>query len=429
MKLTFHRLIFWGHLIIGLVAGVAILSMAVTGLMISYEAQLLEWANRDLRVTPPAGGAARLDIETLMAKVHETKPELQPSGITWKADPTMPVTLSAGRENVFYANPYTGQLLGEGNHAWHDFFHAATDWHRFLTGTGLPKEVGKAITGAGCLIFGLLLLSGIYLWWPRHWRWANVRAVILLNPRLRGRVRNWNWHNVFGFWSAFPLLLIILTGLIMYYGWANNLLFTLTGNVPPPPRERPAGGNPREGGPRGNGERRPEGAPGMGRPEGGGQRGPGGPREGSPAGPPPSLAGLEPLLVEARQQIHNWASMSLRMPTKPGDPFPLMVDRGGRGEVQLRSMLNLDVAQGKVLPSPDDLQQQNLGRRLRMYARYLHTGELFGLIGQTVAALSTVATIMLVWTGFALAFRRFFPKRGHAAPAPEATVSASGTAS
>ncbi len=110
------------------------------------------------------------------------------------------------------------------------------------------------------------------------------------------------------------------------------------------------------------------------------------------------------------------------MPQKPGDPFPLMVDRGGRGQVHLRTMLNLDAAQGKLLPSPDDFQQQNLGRRLRMYARFLHTGELFGLIGQTIAALCTLATLILVWTGFALAFRRFFPKRGHAATASEADI-------
>ncbi len=379
MHLTFHRSIFWAHLIAGILAGIVILSMAVTGLMISYETQIMDWANRGMRVTPPAPDAPRLDVETLVAKVKETKPGLNPSGITWKADPTMPVTLSVGREGTFYANPYTGAFLGEQNHAVHDFFHAATDWHRFLTGTGLPKEVGKAITGAGCLVFGILLVSGIYLWWPKHWRWVNVKAVILFNRRLKGRARDWNWHNVFGFWTSFPMLLVILTGLIMSYSWANQLLFAATGNVPPPPRAA--------GGPGGGG--------------GGGR----------PAGPPPSLAGLEPLLAQARQQVPDWASLSLRMPQKPGEPFPIMVDRGGRGEVHRRTMLNLDVAQGKVSTSPDDFTQVNKGRQLRFVARFLHTGELFGVVGQTVAALCAVAAIMLVWTGFALAWRRFFGKK------------------
>jgi uncharacterized iron-regulated membrane protein len=380
MRSIFQRLVFWAHLIMGLLAGLIILSMAVSGLLISYEQPLLEWANRSLRVTPESG-ALPLSVEALLAKVREAMPEANPTGLTWKADPAAPVTLSVERQGVFFLNPYTGVLLGRGNQAWQDFFHWMTDWHRFLGQHDANRPIGKAITGAGTLLFGGLLVSGIYLWWPRHWRWSNLRAAMLLNPRLKGRARDWNWHNVIGFWSAFPLLLIILTGLIMSYGWANNLLFTLAGSPPPPPRASPAAG--------------------------------GGPRESArPA--PPSLGGLSALLAEVRLQIPEWQLLSLRMPMKPGEPFPLMVDRGGRGQVHLRTMLNLDLAQGKVLPSPDDFQQQNLGRRLRMFARFLHTGELFGLIGQTVAALCTLAAILLVWTGLALACRRFFGRKSSA---------------
>ncbi|HAL71483.1 MAG TPA: hypothetical protein DCP71_06870, partial [Verrucomicrobiales bacterium] len=96
MHLTFHRSIFWAHLISGILAGIVILSMAISGLLIAYEVQLMDWANRDLRVTPPAATATHLDIETLLAKVHETKPDLNPSGITWKADPALPGTRSRG---------------------------------------------------------------------------------------------------------------------------------------------------------------------------------------------------------------------------------------------------------------------------------------------------------------------------------------------
>lgn len=374
MRPTFHRAMFWAHLIAGLTAGLIILSMAVTGLLLSFEVQITEWAHRSLRVTPPAENAAHLDVETLLARIRESKPGFQPTGITWKGDSAAPVTLTMGREGIFFANPYTGEFLGEGNRVWRDFFHATTEWHRFLTGTGLSREAGKAITGAGCLLFGLLLLSGIYLWWPRQWRWSNVRAVTVFNGRLKGRARDWNWHNVIGFWSAFPLLLIILTGLIMSYGWANNLLFMLTGSKPPPLRSA--------AGPRG--EERPE----------------------SPA--LPVLTGLDTLLKQARQQNPSWQTLSLRMPMKRGDSFPLMVDRGGRGEVHRRTMLNLDPAQNTVQTSPDDFSRQNRGRQWRMSARFLHTGELLGLPGQIVAALCTLSAILLIWTGFALAWRRFF---------------------
>lgn len=408
MHLTVHRFIFWAHLIAGLLVGVIVLSMACSGLLIAYETQLMDWANRDLRVQAPAENSTRLGVEALLAKTREGG--IHASGVTVKSDPALPVTLSVGREGTYYFNPYTGENLGEGAKSWHDFFHAATEWHRFLTQTGLERPVGKAITGAGTLLFGFLLVSGIYLWWPRHWRASNLKAALLFNRRLKGRARDWNWHNVIGFWSSFPMLLIILTGLIMSYGWANNLLFRLTGNEPPPPRTTPPatvapgpGGEARRGPPgEGGGERRREGG---GPPREGMGGGRGGER---PAGPPPSVAGLDALLTQVQASHPGWRSISLRMPQAPGGPFPLMLDKGGRGQPHLRTMLNLDLTKSEILTSPDDFQQQNLGRRLRMYARFLHTGELFGLLGQTVAAICTLSAMLLVWTGFALAWRRFF---------------------
>jgi uncharacterized iron-regulated membrane protein len=46
------------------------------------------------------------------------------------------------------------------------------------------------------------------------------------------------------------------------------------------------------------------------------------------------------------------------------------------------------------------------GRRARGWARFLHTGEVFGVAGQTVALLVSLAGAGLVWTGLALALRR-----------------------
>jgi uncharacterized iron-regulated membrane protein len=56
MKL--RTLIFWPHLIAGVVAGVVILIMSVTGVILTYERQLIAWSNSHLQSTPPAEGAA-----------------------------------------------------------------------------------------------------------------------------------------------------------------------------------------------------------------------------------------------------------------------------------------------------------------------------------------------------------------------------------
>jgi uncharacterized iron-regulated membrane protein len=46
------------------------------------------------------------------------------------------------------------------------------------------------------------------------------------------------------------------------------------------------------------------------------------------------------------------------------------------------------------------------GRRARSWLRFAHTGEFYGLAGQTVAGLASLGGAFLVYTGLALATRR-----------------------
>ena len=89
------------------------------------------------------------------------------------------------------------------------------------------------------LAFLGMAISGVYLWWPRSTRRGAFKAVAVPSLRLRGRARDFNWHNSIGIWCAPVLIVITLTGAVMSYQWANDLLYRLTGNVPPPP---PTGG-------------------------------------------------------------------------------------------------------------------------------------------------------------------------------------------
>src|SRR5262245_63336511 len=64
------------------------------------------------------------------------------------------------------------------------------------------RETARPITGACNLAFLGLALSGLFLWWPRTWSRPAVRAVTVFDPRLRGKPRDFNCHNVIGFWCA-----------------------------------------------------------------------------------------------------------------------------------------------------------------------------------------------------------------------------------
>src|SRR3954447_21170048 len=105
-----RKTLFWMHLCAGSIAGVVILIMSVTGVLLMYERQIVNWADRGFRHAPPVAGAARLPVETLLAKAAG-----KPSAITLRADARGPAAVEFGRERMLYLNPYTGEVLGEGS--------------------------------------------------------------------------------------------------------------------------------------------------------------------------------------------------------------------------------------------------------------------------------------------------------------------------
>ena len=127
--MTLRTLIFWPHLIAGVIAGAIILLMSVTGVILTYERQLIAWSDSGFK-SKPAPGAARLSPEALLTKIRQDHPDLEVSAVTFVADPTAPVSVSAGRETR-YADAYTGALIGESSQGMRRFMSETRAWHRW----------------------------------------------------------------------------------------------------------------------------------------------------------------------------------------------------------------------------------------------------------------------------------------------------------
>jgi uncharacterized iron-regulated membrane protein len=371
-----RTVLFWLHLATGLVAGAVILLMSVTGVLLMYERQITEWADRGFRAAPPSPGASHLPVETLLAGALAARSAS--SGLTLQADPAAPAAVALGREGTLYLDPYTGRILGEGSKKTRAFFRRVTDWHRWLGVEGERRGLARGITGAGNLGFLILVLSGPFLWLPKQWGWNRVRNVAWFRRRLSGKARDFNWHNVIGIWTFLPLLFIVTTGVVMSYPWANSLLFRLAGDKPP---ER-AGGE-REGRPRGERREQPSAV---------------------------DLTGLNGLWDQAERQVPGWQSISLRLPESAAAPVTFTIAGSHRGRPDLRAQLTLDRRSGETVRW-EPFAAQGPGRRLRTWGRWVHTGEAAGFLGQTLAGLASAGAAVLVWTGFALAWRRFFARK------------------
>jgi len=372
--MSLRTLLFWLHLLVGVTAGAVILFMSVTGVILAFEPQITDWLERDRRIITPPPDARPLSAEAILAKAREARPDVRPTALTLRADPTASAVVSFGREGgALFVDQYRGVVLG-GLSPVHDALHEVVEWHRWLG----SRETLRPVTGAANLGFLGLVVLGVYLWWPRRWMREAVRAVTLFRPGLAGRARDFNWHNVIGIWCAPVLLVLTLTGAIMSYQWANNLLYMLTGNEPPPPAPAPgAAAPPREG------QRRPRAAE-TGR----------------------AAVGLDALWARAERQVQGWVAINARLPQRPDGPVTFFIQEPVGWHPSPRSQLVLDPVTADVVKW-EPFAGQNMGRRLRAWVRPLHTGEAAGLVGQTIAFLASAGGTMLAWTGLALAWRRF----------------------
>lgn len=119
---SFRKIIFWTHLITGLIAGVVILIMSVTGALLSFEKNIIEFAERDMRYVAASENTAKLPPSGILAKVIEAKPNAKPASITLPNEPNAAWQVALGRDGQVFVNPYTGAFTGEGASGVRSFF-------------------------------------------------------------------------------------------------------------------------------------------------------------------------------------------------------------------------------------------------------------------------------------------------------------------
>lgn len=365
----FRKIIFWCHLPVGVIAGLVILNMCVTGVLLTYEKQIIAWADtRDYRSAPPTLDAQRLPIDALITKAREARGG-NPTAVTLKSDTAAPAEVAFGRETTLFVNPYTGSIYGEGSPKVRGFFRGVTDWHRWLGAKGENRNVARTVTGACNLGFLFLVVSGFYLWWPRSWNLKSLRSVTWFRRGLPARARDFNWHNTIGFWSAVPLFIVVLSAVVISYTWAGNLVYRVVGETPPAPR----------------------------------------PNQPAPANNERAQVELPSTLNttwgRAERQVSDWRSITLQLPTAATAPLTFNIDSGTGGQPQKRAQLVLDRTSGEVVRW-EPFSSYTRGRQLRSILRFAHTGEVAGIAGQTIAGIVSIGGAFLVFTGLALAIRR-----------------------
>lgn len=209
---SFYNLAWRWHFYAGLFVIPFMILLSITGIIYLFKPQLDAWMYADLMQVPVA--EQRLSADQQLAIVREAYPQAAVSQYLPPAaqDRSAQFVINQGGQELnLFVDPHNGSLLGAQDALWN--LQAVV---RKLHGDLLIGTVGDRLIELAAGWGIVLVVSGMYLWWPRGSSGAGV-----LWPRLSARGRLWwrDLHAVTGFWGSALLLFMLLTGMTWTGYW------------------------------------------------------------------------------------------------------------------------------------------------------------------------------------------------------------------
>lgn len=212
---SFYNLAWRWHFYAGLFVAPFMILLSLTGIIYLFKPQLDNLMYRDLLTVTPAHH--QLSADQLQQRVLSSFPQAKigkyfpPTSAQGSAQF---VVQEAGRDMNVFINTYGGEILGTQD-AKQNLQAIARALHGELMIGTLGDRLVELAAGWGIM----LVVSGLYLWWPRGSSGAGV-----LWPRLskRGRVMWRDLHAVTGFWGSAFLLFMLISGMAWTGLWGKQ---------------------------------------------------------------------------------------------------------------------------------------------------------------------------------------------------------------
>lgn len=368
----FRTLLFWCHLVVGVLAGLVVAIMSLTGVLLTYERQINTWV--EVQKYPHySTDAQRMSLDALVNLALDKQVSL--NTVTIEADKYAPLRFSQGRTTGPVLDSVTGKELVLDHVKLDTFFHTVESLHRWLALEGEMRSAGRQVTGVSNVLFLFLIISGIYLWFPNRIKWPYLKVRLLFRRSYPSTLtRDFHWHHILGFWSFVPLFFVVFSGAVISYSWAANFMYWVAGAEPVTVSSSPVNS-------------------GLGKPE-------------YVSNFQNRNKKLEVLFQRAIEFApSNWNRVTMRIPADSDETVDFNFDYGNGAQRHMITTMQIDRVSGATYQK-QEFKDQPLRSRLRILARFLHTGEVLGFWGQTLAGLVSLLSLVMVWTGLALAWRR-----------------------
>jgi uncharacterized iron-regulated membrane protein len=200
------------HLWLSLVFGLFLCLLCLSGSILVFENEIERTMNAELYKATP-GKTISYDSAYKSVLATHPKAEVQriytPDELTSKGVYTFRV--KEGKKQFYaYVDPGTGKILGTKTSD--GFMGFLVEFHHYLL---LKDYNGMDFVGYIGIIFFIIILTGIYLWWPGIKNW--MRGFVI---RRNGNtyVKNYDWHRVIGISFVPFFIMISLTGAAFPFG-------------------------------------------------------------------------------------------------------------------------------------------------------------------------------------------------------------------
>ena len=196
-----------------------LIMLALTGLIMLYQDQIAAYQYGDRLFVTPAATQTTASVQ--LQAVQTAYPEATVSQyiLPIAADRSSQFSIATvdGQELTIFVNPYSAQVLGS--------LDPSTTWYSWANnvhGTFFLGETGDRLIEIAAGFAILLVITGLYLWWPRQrseiWRafWPRFRA----GKRIVWR----DLHSSIGFYASLIIIFFMISGMSWTGVWGDKFV-------------------------------------------------------------------------------------------------------------------------------------------------------------------------------------------------------------
>ena len=374
------------HLWLGLASGLIVLFLAITGCIYVFSQEISNWARKD-EIYVPKVTQTRIPVTQLWQQTQEAVgKKIQINSVQVYNDPEKSVVFTCykGSEGSIwyfgnidqyysiYTDPYTGKVLGIYDEEM-DFFNIVKMLHWSLL---LSHPIGQQITGWATFIFVIMLITGIILWWPKNKAARKQRVWFQWKETTKWRRKNYDLHNILGFYIASIALIIALTGMVWAFSWFQAVVYVVgSGSVTPPENVQ---------------------------------------KKSVMIAEANKDAAMEKAYVVIKQKYADASAFSMSPPADSTAVISAYIQQYD-GVYYVNHSLQFDQYTGKLLHERRQ-EEKNFGEKLITANYDIHVGAILGIPGKIIAFIASFICMLLPISGFLIWYGRTF-KKGAAAKA------------